>query len=1044
MPATWAARVIEVVEKWVILQGDPGASDGWRCLGRAVPGREPGLLLLDTREHPVDADGIAEICLAGEAGPEAGHSHLVDERWVTNAVVVLREPPRLPRHSRSVWVRGPSRRRSLEALRRGLQATGEHPIAGALAAGALDGRPDPAVEAPPGLVETQADAYRACRTPGLRLVWGAPGTGRTHVIATVLPDLVAAGQRVLLVSTADAAVDAALQAAVPGLPDAPGTAVRVGPPQLAEIAGNADVQLDLLAARASAEVDRRRARVARQLDELAAVDADVDDLVTRLAGYDDAAYRAAAARLAADHEAHGLEEELQAAEAEVERLRVELADTLAEAQRIEAELAGMAAARAELAAAAALAGAAAQAEREVRRRAVGFATVDAVPEDAGGLLARRRRRKEMARVTAALREAEAHRDDIRGRIEAHRAAAAPVTPDDVAAADERWAKVREPASAAFEAIARAEAAREAVRTRIKALRTVGAPGQADRDLVERCEHNRLPECHERLRHLLGLQSGAAGLRSRLEAEHVELSGRSYALRGDAEGRLLRDARVVATTLGRARLHPAIAGASFDVVLVDEADAAPLAEVLLALCRASTTAVLFGDLRRPGPALGPAVERSSDAAVERWVHGTAFTHTGLRSPADALGAEGCVVLTHQFRFGPGLRRLVNEVGHEVLRDARDLPGVSAAAGAEVVLVDMSTLSRLTDVRRGRRGGRWWVAGALFSCALAGLHRPGVGIVTPYRLQLDATLAALRDRRILEVAIGTAGTAGREHPTAVLDLVDGGVVDPAGDGAADRVLRHFGASLTTAAERLYVLTDVRAVRAAVAGPLLHLRAALDRGDVRVWSAAALLGLAEPPAVVVDASFSEAARLLQQLVPVADVQDDAAFVAELGRHVEAARHTLWMWSPWPAHRTEAAAPVLAAAAQRGVDVRMFLRPDEDRELGADAAGGLRALDAAGITAVIRSGHEHRGVVVIDGQTVVLATASAAGGEGMIALPGARFAERLLDELHGRGGGHPRTCPGCGAMTEARRGSGRGRDLRRLCGPCRQAPVGAGGAQG
>ncbi|MFD1531972.1 AAA family ATPase, partial [Pseudonocardia aurantiaca] len=252
MPAAWAVWVIEAVEKWVTLQGDEPAPDGWRCAGRAAPAREQGWLVLDTREHPLEPDTLIDLCLADEPGPEAGLAHLVGEFRIAHGVVLLREPSGLPRHSRYVWVRSTSRPNLLDALRKGLRAVESAPLAEALAAGALAGSSDASVPVPAGMVGAQAEAYRACHTPGVRLVWGAAGTGKTHVLAHAVRDLVAAGRRVLLLSTADAAVDALLRAALPGLPAEPGTAVRVGPAHLAEVAGDSRVQLDALARRASA------------------------------------------------------------------------------------------------------------------------------------------------------------------------------------------------------------------------------------------------------------------------------------------------------------------------------------------------------------------------------------------------------------------------------------------------------------------------------------------------------------------------------------------------------------------------------------------------------------------------------------------------------------------------------------------------------------------------------------------------------------------------------------------------------------------------
>jgi superfamily I DNA/RNA helicase len=102
-----------------------------------------------------------------------------------------------------------------------------------------------------GLLPAQLEAYRACLSPGVRLVWGPPGTGKTRVLASAIEELVCAGKRVLIVSTANVAVDNALRAVVSSLPPRPGVAVRVGTAFDEKIATDPDVQLELLAARSS-------------------------------------------------------------------------------------------------------------------------------------------------------------------------------------------------------------------------------------------------------------------------------------------------------------------------------------------------------------------------------------------------------------------------------------------------------------------------------------------------------------------------------------------------------------------------------------------------------------------------------------------------------------------------------------------------------------------------------------------------------------------------------------------------------------------------
>src|SRR5262245_16946972 len=103
-----------------------------------------------------------------------------------------------------------------------------------LARGRLDTVP---TEVPPvrGLSGDHARAFHACTTPGLRAIWGPPGTGKTTVLSQAVDELLSQGSRVLLVSGTNVAVDNVLTRVVGPRDPAPGEIVRVGTPHLAEI-----------------------------------------------------------------------------------------------------------------------------------------------------------------------------------------------------------------------------------------------------------------------------------------------------------------------------------------------------------------------------------------------------------------------------------------------------------------------------------------------------------------------------------------------------------------------------------------------------------------------------------------------------------------------------------------------------------------------------------------------------------------------------------------------------------------------------------------
>jgi hypothetical protein len=930
MGVDWKADVVAAVEKWAAVEGGSGRTATWVDLGAAVAHGD-GRLVVDARDRRV---AFVDACLAGGHGPERERVHPVEGLRDEAGVLVLRASAGAPAEGMHLWGRAAP---VVGSLLDGLRAAGEAPLAQALAEKRPAGKPTAAATAV-GLDEEQVGALRACLSPGLRLVWAPPGTGKTQVLARAIEALVHEGKRVLLVSTVDEALDAVTEQ----MSAEPGEVVRIG--------------LGPLAAEVSPEVDEERVAVAAELRTIEALAPEAERLRADLAGFDEPAYRVAVARIAAGRALDELRPRLRDAEsaADVARRGVVAAATeLREALDAQAALAPVRDALEHHRLAVEGLAALAQRQRSLEEERDTLAA-----QEPPGLRARRQHRHLVEAAEAELRRftgaaAAGRRRWLDVRLQA-RDVIGEHTQSEIDDADQRAANAEDLVAAAHEGYREARELLLRIRGEVDAAEARGEPSEDDRRLVADSEAQGLPGLHARLQELVGRLNGAAAL----DARYRELVDRARELRADAEARLVGEARVVATTLTRSRVHPALADAAFDVVLVDEAGAAPLAEVLLALCRATTTAVVFGDFLQ----FGPAVPDDPDAGFQRWVRATCFSHLGIEAAADAEADAGCVVLTRQSRFGAGLRRLAGEALYARLRGVAD----ATEPHTDIVLIDVSTIPELAAARPGAVDGRWSAAGALLARALAERHlRDGpVGIVAPDVVQADVTLAALRDRGLISgVAVGPVpALQGRAFSTVVFDLA-----------AGDHGPRTLGAGTTLARDRLYLVSD------GVDGPL---RAAVERGDVRTWSAAALLGTAEPPPD--DPTFAEVRELLR-----GDVHDGR----DLEQHLATARQSVWMWAPWHGEVDEP----LQDAAGRGVRVRVFARPGEDVAAGT----------------VIRSDHGHGGIVVVDDQAVLLGS-----GERTVVLTGMAFACRLLAELQAEWTGEPRTCEGCGEPMQVLRG--------------------------
>lgn len=1053
--AGWRGEVLDAVDDLLKHTGR-GARSEWKRLGKVTP-QADGWYAVDLHtgsRRPSTADSFDQLCFAGERGPEHGSTVPVARVQVTDEVLKVQAEGMLPRGRDLLWTVRLTPQHLLRKLRDGIEAIQVAKLADKLAAGTLDPVPDRQGDHPPGFLPAQRRAYLACVEPGLHAVWGPPGTGKTRVLARAIEDLVGMGKRVLLVSTANVAVDNALKEVIKHLRPKPGLVLRVGPPHLPELVNNDDVQLERLATRKTAAIDAKRRQVQAAIAKIDVVDARLATLTTELGDYDHQAYERAQQRLATSKAHDARQADLAAATAKRERLGRELGVAETELKAAGDDRARLAPAREQLSRAAAMSEKLADLDRNLVEERAKVARIEFTVANAGGWwLARRRRRRLMTEAREELERLEAHvvqqRRELEPLISHARAAAHPVTDRDLARADDVFAARQRTCTEVRRRYDEAGKRVRKLRAECAQLAARGLATDGDLVLVRSADRQGLPGKHAYRERLRARQRESG--REELEAQLRELTKEITRLRRDAEGEIVADAMVVATTLARSRAHPAVARQQFDVVLVDEAGAAVLGEVLLAVARASTTATLLGDFLQLGP-VTPEADRSSNPAVQRWFKQDSFTHCRILAPEHVAANAGCVGLRHQFRFGPNLRRLANDVVYRVLEDGVTEVSGRAPENTEIVLVDVDGLPELNQVNRSGRMAGWWPVGALLARSLAQHHvvDGSVGVVTTFKQQADATHAALRDAgQNLQVPVGTAHSfQGREFDTVVFDLVEdgGGWISAAkwhgGDDFERAGVRLFGVGITRARKRLYVIAHgPSAVRMAVGGtPLGALRALGGAREVQWCRASVLLGLAETVEHrAVSRVEAELQDVLRGLVEVTDIDDEFSFDSALDTHLKAARKSVWMWSPWVAKKSKQFLPLIEEAVERGVDVRVFVRTERDANMRKDSF--RRWLEELVLTGakVIRSEVEHRKVVVVDRRTVLLGShnplSQHRSREVMITCRGAAFAERLLEDLQAEKFGNPPRCSHCGKDFELWRSASKrkGTPYFWRCHPCK-----------
>jgi hypothetical protein len=1057
----WRDEIAEAVSAWLAVEEGGGTRRARpQRIGTARLEGTGGWYIVDLRGRPFSADDLEDPRLAGPEGLRLDAGYRIIQTVQEGEVLRVRVGAHVSDPYLHLWATRQAPSFLLRKLQEGLNTLADPGRADAVARGRFTRLPPPHPEhLLPGRNEAQRVAYAACRTRGSYLVWGPPGTGKTLVLCRAISDLLASGKRVLLTSSTNIAVDNALAEVVKERRDQPGRLVRVGTPHLRVVANDPDVCLPQLVAAHCREVEDQRVLVERSLVAIRERAERLKELEHDLDGYDYRAYEQARALLAAEARIAALAEQAHQLTAPVEDVAHAAAIATQDLERAQAAWDELAEAREHLERVAALERQLANADVEADRLDDELQTLsrhgrklkqelDALQssnwlERVQRLGDQRRLARELAvaqrdyallkeRAQAARATSDRQRTRLVSRIAEHRRAAGVV---DTAEVDRRQDALAAAQRAAAAAKARLQGAQQRLEVAQRALLTAEAgprPSAAQRHLVADADRTGQPARHAELE-----QARQAALRDqqehdRLEQQHEALLLKLDQLRRDAEGTIIRQAQLVATTLARVRLHRAVAAGPYDVVLVDEVSAATVPEVLLAAAKAHDTVVLLGDFLQLGPVLPPAIRRSDRPDVQRWLLQDCFGLGGITTAEDARRHFGCAVLDMQYRFGPDLTSLANHGPYAgTLRMGRPRP--RNPEDPEIVLIDTDDLDDLGIVRRAGASKGWWPAGSLLARVLAQHHLAEgatVGVIAPYGLQVEATLEALRDAEGATQQLGAeVGTAhrfqGREFSVVIFDLVE----DDRGDGWVSRGrldgndwqrqgARLFNVGATRAIHRLYLIGSDQKVRAAPTGTALApVRAMLENGQACLIPATELLTpIGAQPAVEPDPLVHELAQVLAEYVRVVAIHDEHSFYEALRKDLVGATSSVWIWAPWTTNRLGEVLPLLQDAVQRGVDVTVFVRGDHDQTMRHPTARAwLRRLTEA-VPRVVRVHDMHQKIVVIDERVVFQGSLNALSHhrtrDVMVVQQGQHFARKLLSHEHAHQFAEPP--PACGRCAQ------------------------------
>ncbi|MEO3746547.1 DEAD/DEAH box helicase family protein [Plantactinospora sp. B5E13] len=636
---------------------------------------------------------------------------------------------------------------------------------------------------------------RALTVPDQLLVLGPPGTGKTRTITEIAAACVARGQRVLVTSHTNRAVDNVLER----LP-AEVRAVRVG---------NEDAMTS----------EARGFMVEKQVDALRAeILAATDGAASRLA-----AFRGTDAPLARWQEF--LTSQVAAANQRDAEVRAHTASIDALVERLMAPLA------------AAMAGAVATVTRtgaeihaitgllETARRR--HAAADARSRTGWfafffSWLAQRRWRRVQeleegrSRLRVALAEAESTRAALRARI------------DDAVNRDPEAARLLAARDGA------AAAGQQAIR---EAERAATMIGNALRAVVP------LPD---------GPPAEPAGWQRHAEAlgQAVDLARRRAALLDEWRARVrepgedlhretVRYADVVAATCIGTATTPLLAGLDFDLAIVDEAGQISTPNLLVPLVRARRS-VLVGDHHQLPPFLDDEVKgwaenlaRSPDAAAGRAGEiGDLLRRSAFERLYLDAGDGHRVMLTTQRRMPEPVARFVSEAFYSNVLETEHAGDHHDPIFAQpFAMVDTSDQAAAVRAERaggseewGRRGYVNDLEARIITDLVTGYvhHYPDWAVIVPYRAQVDLVsellAKSLGDAAAVADRVGTVDSfQGGERDLVVYGFTRS---NSRGEVGFLRELRRINVALTRARRQLVVIGDASTLRAARDEPFAEL--------------------------------------------------------------------------------------------------------------------------------------------------------------------------------------------------------------------------------
>lgn len=268
-----------------------------------------------------------------------------------------------------------------------------------------------------------------------------------------------------------------------------------------------------------------------------------------------------------------------------------------------------------------------------------------------------------------------------------------------------------------------------------------------------------------------------------------------------EDSIIRNAKIIGTTISKATIDSKISERKFDVVLFDESSMAYVPQILYACSLAKEHFICVGDFRQ----LPPIVQCNEQNILNYDI----FNYLGIYNGSSFNNHKWLVMLNEQRRMHPSISNFVKKriynnelIDHPTVSDKhRDIIRKEPFSNCSIGYFDIDAISSNALAKEvGKTHSHFNIVSAVIS-VLIGIRalndgQKNISIITPYKNQVTLIKAILNDNNIPQDSNGiTCSTIhqfqGREGDVIIFDTVDGAP------------MKHLGKMLTSGDESLRLI-------------------------------------------------------------------------------------------------------------------------------------------------------------------------------------------------------------------------------------------------